>query len=316
MSNSQTKSPSSPQSHATSASSAPCCAPGCCDGKDARDEQTKATVRAGYSQIARTGQWSGVAEACGGGGCCGGSTVTPDQVAAAIGYAGADLQALPQGANLGLSCGNPTALAAIQPGETILDLGSGGGLDCFIAGPKVGKDGRVIGVDMTAEMVARARGNLGAYRAHSGLDNVEFRLGEIEHLPVADASVDVVISNCVLNLCPDKSRAWREIARVLKPGGRAAISDLALIRPLPTEVRRDVEALVGCIAGAVMAGLMEKAAIEAGLIHVQSQRKPEYVDAMVRHDDPLYLAVLAKLPPGSRVGDYVASFDFTAHKPV
>ena len=137
---------------------------------------------------------------------------------------------------MGLSCGNPNALAALQPGEVVLDLGAGGGFDVFIVGKKVGATGRAIGVDMTAEMLGKARKNIASYRKQTGLDNVEFRLGEIEHLPVADASVDAIISNCVINLSPDKPQVWREIARVLKPGGRVAVSDLALLKPLPPAV--------------------------------------------------------------------------------
>ena len=157
---------------------------------------------------------------------------------------------MPDGANLGLSCGNPAALAALKSGEVVLDLGSGGGFDVFIAGRKVGASGRAIGVDMTAEMISRARGNAASYREQTGLDNVEFRLGEIEHLPVADYSVDVIISNCVINLSPDKPQVWREIGRVLKPGGRVAVSDIALLKPLPPEIVKMVEAMVGCIAEA------------------------------------------------------------------
>ena len=209
-------------------------------------DDVRTQVREGYAAIARStkGQEGG----CCAGGCCGGTPAT--DLAERVGYSEAELAGLPEGANMGLSCGNPTAIASLEPGEVVLDLGSGGGFDCFIAGPKVGPGGRIIGVDMTADMVSKARRGLDAYRRHSGLDNVEFRLGEIENLPVADASVDVVISNCVLNLSPDKPRVWREIARALKPGGRAAISDLALLKPLPLGVRAMVEALVGCVAGA------------------------------------------------------------------
>lgn len=283
------------------------------------------TVRTGYAAIATTGVWSGVDSntkpgvgCCGGGGCCGtggNATMTAEDVTSAIGYAKSDLATLPDGANMGLSCGNPTAIASLKPGETVLDLGSGGGLDCFIAGPKVGPTGRVIGIDMTPEMLSRARAGLTHYRAAASLDNVEFRLGEIEHLPVADNSVDVVISNCVLNLSPDKPQVWREIARVLKPGGRVAISDLALLRPLPTEVRASVEALVGCVAGAVLTGVMERDAIEAGLANVRINRKGDYTDAMTSAKDPLYQAVIQKLPPGARLGDYITSVDLTATKP-
>ena len=158
------------------------------------------------------------------------------------------MSAAPEGANLGIGCGNPTAIASLQPGETVLDLGSGGGFDCFLAARKVGMAGKVIGVDMTPEMIELARGN--AERA--GYINVEFRLGEIEALPVADASVDVVISNCVLNLVPDKARAFSEIARVLKPGGRMFVSDKVLERPLPEWMRESAAAYAACIAGALL----------------------------------------------------------------
>ena len=174
---------------------------------------------------------------------------------------------------MGLSCGNPAALAALKPGEVVLDLGSGGGFDVFIAGRKVGATGRAIGVDMTPEMLAKARRNIAGYRKETGLDNVEFRLGEIEHLPVADNSVDVIISNCVINLSPDKPQVWREMARVLKPGGRVAVSDMALLKPLPPEVRKMVEALVGCVAGAVLVSETGRMASEAGLTGIDLKVK-------------------------------------------
>ncbi|MCX5757839.1 MAG: arsenite methyltransferase, partial [Candidatus Hydrogenedentes bacterium] len=163
--------------------------------------------------------------------CCGSGS--PDALASTLGYAEGDLAAIPQGANLGLSCGNPTALASLSPGEVLLDLGSGAGFDAFLAGPKVGSTGRVIGVDMTPDMITRARRNLETYTKRTGLDNIEFRLGEIEHLPVSDAMIDVIISNCVINLSPDKPQVWRDMFRVLKPGGRVAVSDLALVQALP-----------------------------------------------------------------------------------
>jgi len=321
-----------------------CSGPDCCRepaGVDPRDR-----VREGYAQIARSGQWSGVrpasarmtdshsnpnpnpepanARCCagdpgagggevgGGGGCCGPTTLTPEQVALAVGYARDDLTVLPDGANMGLSCGNPTALASLTPGEIVLDLGSGGGLDCFVAGPKVGAAGRVIGVDMTPDMLTKARSHLPGYRAQTGLDNVEFRLGEIEHLPVPDASVDVVISNCVINLSPDKRQVWREIARVLKPGGRVAVSDLALLKPLPTAVRDDLEALVGCIAGADLIDDVRAAVLDAGLNDLHMTAKPQYIEAMTNWQDPLYKKVAAALPEGSHVGDYVVSLDIAA----
>lgn len=296
-----------------------CCGPGCCDdsggGAEVRDR-----VREGYAEIARSGQWSGVrpesadgdSSCCGGGGCCGPTTLTPEQVALAVGYAEADLTVLPKGANMGLSCGNPTALAALKDGEVVVDLGSGGGFDCFIAGPRVGARGRVIGVDMTAEMLSKARGSLADYRARSGLDNVEFRLGEIEHLPIEDDSVDVVISNCVINLSPDKRQVWREIARVLKPGGRVAVSDLALLKPLPPDVRDDLEALVGCIAGADLVDDVRAAVLDAGLVDLEMTAKPQYVEAMTNREDPLYKRILSALPAGAEVADYVVSLELRA----
>ncbi|MCA9284309.1 MAG: arsenite methyltransferase [Phycisphaerales bacterium] len=289
---------------------------------DERNESndTREKVRAGYAAIAETGVWreerpQAEGCCCGGGGCCGGSTLSVEQLAEQLGYEADDLRALPDGANLGLSCGNPTAIAALRPGETVLDLGSGGGFDCFVAGPKVGPTGRVIGVDMTAEMVSRARRNLETYRTRTGLDNVEFRLGEIEHLPLGDRTVDVVISNCVLNLSPDKSQVWREIARVLRPGGRVAVSDLALLRPLPQAVEQMVEALIGCVAGAVLVSETERHLREAGFVDLDLVPKPEYVQAMTSWEDPLYRRIVEALPAGTRPSDFITSLDIAARKP-
>jgi arsenite methyltransferase len=222
---------------------------------------------------------------------------------------------LPEGANMGLSCGNPAALAALKPGETVLDLGSGGGFDVFIAGRKVGAGGRAIGVDMTPEMLAKARKNVAFYREQTKLENVEFRLGEIEHLPVADNSVDAIISNCVINLSPDKPQVWREMARVLKPGGRVAVSDMALLKPLPAEVLKLVEALVGCVAGAALASETERWAREAGLTDIVLKPKAEYVEAMTSFEDPLYKQIVAHLPQGTKPGDYIVSLEVQARKP-
>jgi arsenite methyltransferase len=273
-------------------------------------ETVRRMIREGYGQIAQHGSERRKSS------CCGGMTaVDAAGLARQIGYADAELSALPEGANIGLSCGNPGALAALRPGEVLLDLGSGAGFDAFVAGPKVGATGRVIGVDMTPEMLAKARKNIATYRERTGLDNVEFRLGEIEHLPVADNSVDVVISNCVLNLSPDKPQVWREIARVLKPGGRVAVSDLALLKPLPAEVLKMVEALVGCVAGAVLVSETERMARDAGLTDVRLNPKAGYVDALMQGQDPLYLKIAAQLPAGTKPGDYVTSLEITARKP-
>ncbi len=302
-------------------SSKACCSDSCCSSEPAtavsreREEAVREQVRAGYGKIARD---SGASSCCGGagGGCCGPAVLSPDDVARAVGYSEQDVRVLPEGSNMGLSCGNPTALASLRAGEVVLDLGSGGGFDCFVAGPKVGATGRVIGVDMTPDMLSKARRNIAAYREQSGLDNVEFRLGEIEAIPVADASVDVVISNCVLNLSPDKPRVWKEIARVLKPGGRVAISDLALVKPLPESVREDLEALIGCIAGAVLVEESRAMVLRAGLTQAVLAPKPAYVDAMTRWQDPLYKKIIAGLPSGSTPGEYITSLDISARKAV
>jgi arsenite methyltransferase len=232
-----------------------------------------------------------------------------------VGYTVEELAALPDGANLGLSCGNPNALAALRPGEVVLDLGSGGGFDVFIAGKKVGATGRAIGVDMTPEMLAKARKNIETYRQTSGLDNVEFRLGEIEHLPIANNSVDAMISNCVINLSPDKPQVWREIARVLKPGGRVAVSDLALLKPLPAGISQMIEALIGCVAGAVLVSETERMAREAGLGDMVLKPKAGYIDGMVDWQDPLYQKIIATLPAGTKPSEYITSLEITARKP-
>jgi len=288
----------------------------CCDSQAASpsdSEQMRDQVRSGYAKIAESETFSQ------GGGCCGSDTGkggwTHEELAERLGYSNGEIAALPQGANMGLSCGNPTAIAALKPGQVVLDLGSGGGFDCFLAGPKVGADGRVIGVDMTPQMLDKARRNLDHYRKQSGLDNVEFRLGEIEHLPLADESVDVVISNCVINLSPDKPQVWREIARVLKHKGRVAASDMALHRPLPASVSDMMEALVGCVAGAVLVSEYEAMMKSAGFHEIVLRPKPEYVSALDSFQDPLYKKIAAALPDGESVADYVTSLDVLAIKP-
>jgi SAM-dependent methyltransferase len=222
---------------------------------------------------------------------------------------------VPEGANLGLSCGNPTAIASLKPGEVVVDLGSGAGFDVFIAARKVGPAGLVIGVDMTPDMLERARANAAAFREQAGLGNVEFRLGEIEHLPVADASVDVVISNCVINLSPDKPQVWREVARILKPGGRVAVSDIALRQALPDAVRLSVEALVGCVAGAALIADTERMAQGAGLVDIRLEEDSTAIDAMAGGNDAVFAEARALLPPGSRPGDYVVSLKVSARRP-
>jgi SAM-dependent methyltransferase len=274
-------------------------------------EAVRQKVREGYGRIAGSGgSCCGPAPTC-----CGSTPAGSEDLAKHIGYSAEELAALPEGANLGLSCGNPNALAALQSGDVVLDLGAGGGFDVFIAGRKVGPTGRALGVDMTPEMLAKARKNMAAYRERTGLDNVDFRLGEIEHLPVADASVDVVISNCVINLSPDKPQVWREIARVLKPGGRVAVSDLALLKPLPPAVAESVEALVGCVAGAVLVSETERMAKEAGLEDIVLNANAAYVDGMVDWQDLLYQKIMASLPAGTKPSDYVTSLELSARKP-
>jgi len=210
-------------------------------------EELREAVRERYSSLARDTRscCSGSTDGCGcSSGCCASSG--PGSSGSPLGYSSADLALVPPGANLGLGCGNPTALLELRPGEVVLDLGSGGGIDCFVAAHRVGPSGRVIGVDMTAEMIRRARGQ--AERA--GMRNLEFRLGEIEHLPVADASIDVVISNCVVNLVPDAAEVYREAFRVLRPGGRLAVADVVASRPIPEEIRTDPARWASCSAGA------------------------------------------------------------------
>lgn len=272
------------------------------------NEQIRETVRAGYAAIA-TGQRS----------CCCSSRRSgqddPVRLAKAVGYDTASLANLPEGANMGLSCGNPVAIAALREGQTVLDLGSGGGFDAFQAGEKVKASGRVIGVDMTPEMLAKARRNIEQYRQRTGLDNVEFRLGEIEHLPVPDASVDVVLSNCVINLSPDKPQVWREIFRVLKPGGKVSVSDLALLRHLPDNIRKMAAALVGCVAGAVLVDETGAMLENAGFTGITLTPKPDYVRNMQDWNDPLYKEIAEALPQGADLADYVVSLSIEAGKP-
>ncbi len=206
-------------------------------------KEIQKVVREKYAKIAKQ-----ESSCCGSGkSSCGCTDLTQD-ISKKIGYKDEELKSVPEGSNLGLGCGNPVAIAAIKEGETVLDLGSGAGFDCFLAANKVGKDGHIIGVDMTPEMVEKARENA----EKGGYKNVEFRFGEIENLPAADNSVDVVISNCVINLSPDKKRIFKEAFRVLKPGGRLMISDMVLLKELPNFIKNSIEAYIGCISGAAM----------------------------------------------------------------
>jgi len=208
-----------------------------------KKEDTKRIVRQNYAKVAVQGS-----SCCGPSKSCCGKTDTAIDISKKIGYTDKELRSIPDGANLGLGCGNPVAIASLKEGETVVDLGSGPGLDCFLAADMVGKKGKVIGVDMTQEMLEKARGNAGK----GSYSNIEFRLGEIENLPVADNSADVVISNCVINLSPDKQKVFKETFRVLKPGGRIMVSDIVLAKPLPENIMESVDAYIGCISGAVI----------------------------------------------------------------
>ncbi|MDD5436281.1 MAG: arsenite methyltransferase [Candidatus Omnitrophica bacterium] len=206
-----------------------------------KDRKIKKIVKEKYAKVA-----SQNVSCCLTDSCCG-SASSVKNISKTVGYSDTDIDIVPEGANLGLGCGNPVAIASLREGDVVLDLGSGAGFDAFLASPKVGKTGRVIGVDMTPEMIEKARKNAGKGK----YTNVEFRLGEIEKLPVEDASIDVIISNCVINLSPEKQRVFKEAFRVLKPGGRLMVSDLVLVKDLPDIIKGSVEAYVGCLAGAI-----------------------------------------------------------------
>lgn len=230
---------------------------------DLTNDEVRQAVRKTYGDIAE----SGSAGYCGGSpSCCGeAGTSSVQDISVKMGYSKDDIAAAPEGANMGLGCGNPRAIASLRPGETVLDLGSGGGFDCFLAAKAVGPEGHVIGVDMTPAMISKARANA----AKSEADNVEFRLGEIEHLPLADGSVDVVISNCVINLSPEKPGVYQEIFRVLKPGGRVAVSDIVATAPLPNDVKEDLALHAGCVAGASQIGEIELMLEQAGFTEIR-----------------------------------------------
>ncbi len=261
-----------------------------------KHDEVRQAVRQTYAQIASTEAVCGCSP-----NCCGGSAAPTDAKVASqgMGYSSEDVNSIPEGANMGLGCGNPQAIAALKPGETVLDLGSGGGFDCFLAAQQVGDAGMVIGVDMTPDMLSKARRN-----AHNGgYHNVEFRLGEIEHLPVADDSVDVIISNCVINLSPAKQQVFHDSFRVLKPGGRLAISDIVATAVLPEEIKRDLALYSGCMAGASQIAELEEMMRSVGFKQVNIAPK----DAS--------RSFIREWAPGRNIEDFVVSAQIEAVKP-
>lgn len=272
------------------------------------ENNVRETVREAYGRIAeQKGSCCGPVNSC-----CGGDS--SGAVARSVGYSDTELATLPAGAEMGLSCGNPTAVAGLKPGEVVLDLGSGGGLDVFLAAQKVGATGRAIGVDMTPAMVEKARRNKLEFSRRTGLDNVDFRLGEIEHVPVESGTVDVVLSNCVINLSPDKQQVWNEMARVLRPGGRVAVSDVALLRPLPEPVAESVAALTGCVAGAVPVDETREMLERAGFTDVDLKGDPTYAESATKFQDPMYQKILEVLPEGMSLGELITSLYISAVK--
>lgn len=264
--------------------------------QDQRDSKIREKVRSAYGSVARSG---GFGCGCSPAGCCEpGSVITPGDMSLKLGYTQEELSAVPEEANMGLGCGNPQAIASLKPGETVLDLGSGGGFDCFLAARAVGREGFVIGVDMTAEMIDKARENA----RKAGFENIEFRQGEIEHLPVKDSFVDVVISNCVINLSPDKAKVFNEAYRVLKPGGRLAISDIVATRQLPEAVRCDLALFTGCMAGAAHVHDVEAMLRNAGFVEILINLKEES------------RAFIRDWAPGRNIEQYVVSATIEAIK--
>lgn len=264
-----------------------------------KEDEIKKTVRENYGKIAKKGS-SCCAPLTP---CCGNNDSKALEISKKIGYSEEELGSIPEGANLGLGCGNPTALATLKKGETVLDLGSGAGFDCFLAANKVGTEGKIIGVDMTPEMIDKAREN-----ARKGnYENVEFRLGEIENLPAADNSVDVIISNCVINLAPDKNRVFKEAFRILKPGGRLLVSDIVLLEDLPDEIKNSVEAYIGCLSGAIKKNEYMTAITNAGFRDVRIMNENRYpVELMA--NDPTAKAIISNLNiPESALEDIARS---------
>ncbi len=274
-----------------------------------KPEEIKKMVRNGYAQVAQKSSPCCLPSFD----CCGSTPVT-EVISKKIGYTEEELKTAPEGANLGLGCGNPLAHASLKEGDVVLDLGSGAGFDCFLAASRVGKDGRVIGVDMTPEMIDKARQN-----ARKGnYDNVEFRLGEIENLPVADNEVDMVISNCVINLSPDKPRVFKEAFRALKPGGRLMVSDMVLLRELPEEIKNSVAAYVGCLAGAVMKDRYLEAVREAGFLKTEILEESTFPLELMAND-PTAKAIAENLnfskAKAKELAQSVASIKVSGFKP-
>jgi SAM-dependent methyltransferase len=259
--------------------------------------EIKELVRARYGSIAAAS--SAISGCCATAPSCCGPEASTEAKSKRMGYSPAELAAVPDGANLGLGCGNPHAIAALKAGETVIDLGSGAGFDCFLAAAQVGDTGRVIGIDMTHEMLKKARENA----AKIGADNVEFRLGELEHLPAADNTADVILSNCVINLVPDKAQVFREAFRVLKPGGRLAISDVVSQAPLPARLQGDTTLLCSCVAGAASVDQLEGWLADAGFVDFRVMPIPESRE------------LIATWSPGSGIEDFVVSAVIEGRKP-
>jgi arsenite methyltransferase len=261
-----------------------------------KNDEIRSAVRENYGKIAES---AAAGCGCGTSTCCGapGGRSAAD-LSMALGYSVSELASVPEGANMGLGCGNPQAIASLKLGETVLDLGSGGGFDCFLAAPAVGDSGYVIGVDMTPEMVGKARKNA----ADAGFGNVDFRLGELENLPVADGIVDVIISNCVINLSPDKERVFTEAFRVLKPGGRLAVSDVVATAEFPDYIRDDMALYSSCVAGASSIREIESMLDRAGFENIRVEPKDESRE------------FIRDWAPGSNIEDYVVSATIEAVK--
>jgi arsenite methyltransferase len=281
-----------------------------------KKEEIKKMVREGYARVAQgNSSCCGPSKSCcaPSKSCCGTESLA-EAISKKVGYSDAEMKSVPDGANLGLGCGNPVALASLKEGDVVLDLGSGAGFDCFLAANKVGKNGKVIGVDMTAEMLEKSRGN-----ARKGnYDNVEFRLGEIENLPVADSQVDAIISNCVINLSPDKERVFHEAFRVLKPGGRLMVSDIVLLKELPQAIMNSVSAYIGCLSGALLKQDYIDAIKGAGFARVSIVAEDGFdMDSM--SNDPTAQALIKDLGISAvalkDIGNSVRSIKVSAVKP-